>query len=268
MPSRAHEGFGPASRFPLKPSSDSGGRLAVRPTRVRRLRIHRAVQAIDVRGRRRARWSGVVHFALRKHVTLVVDGQSPSRSSTTSSNVRELLAGEGISLDVERPGGAAAGDRARRRHDRGGESGAGRAGRSRSDRVRTATTVYQSPTDVGVWVMAGTSCDRREDSRTSSSRVRFSASSVGTSPVVSVRAVVLGKVHDVLTNAGTTGELLSAMGINADADDRVPPSPSTPLHVRLDRRLRPGAGHDRARRRTDPVRRRTPGSPRAWCRGT
>jgi hypothetical protein len=41
----------------------------------------------------------------------------------------------------------------------------------------------------------------------------------------------MGKVHDVLTNAVTTGELLSAMGINPDADDRVRPSPSTPLHV-------------------------------------
>jgi rare lipoprotein A len=42
---------------------------------------------------------------------------------------------------------------------------------------------------------------------------------------------VAGKVHDVLTNARTTGELLSAMGITADAHDRVQPSPSTPLHV-------------------------------------
>ena len=41
----------------------------------------------------------------------------------------------------------------------------------------------------------------------------------------------MGKVHDVLTNAGTAGELLSAMGIQPDADDRVLPSPSTPLHA-------------------------------------
>ena len=47
---------------------------------------------------------------------------------------------------------------------------------------------------------------------------------------MSVRAVVSGKVHDVLTNAGTAGALLSAMGITPDADDRVQPSPSTPLH--------------------------------------
>jgi len=54
-----------------------------------------------------------------------------------------------------------------------------------------------------------------------------------------VRAVVTGKVHDVLTNAATTGELLSAMGITPDASDRVLPSLRTPLHsgatVRYDR---------------------------------
>jgi rare lipoprotein A (peptidoglycan hydrolase) len=50
--------------------------------------------------------------------------------------------------------------------------------------------------------------------------------------VVAVRAVVMGKVHDVLTNATTAGELLSAMGITPGADDRVLPSPSTPLHDR------------------------------------
>ena len=59
----------------------------------------------------------------------------------------------------------------------------------------------------------------------------FSASSAGSSPVVPVQAVVLGKVRDVLTNAGTAGELLSAMGIQPDADDRVLPSPGTPLHA-------------------------------------
>ena len=48
---------------------------------------------------------------------------------------------------------------------------------------------------------------------------------------MSVQAVVLGKVRDVLTNADTAGELLSAMGIQPDADDRVRPSPETPLHA-------------------------------------
>jgi hypothetical protein len=42
---------------------------------------------------------------------------------------------------------------------------------------------------------------------------------------------VAGKVYDVLTNARTAGELLSAMGIAPDVDDRVLPPPSTPLQV-------------------------------------
>jgi hypothetical protein len=46
-------------------------------------------------------------------------------------------------------------------------------------------------------------------------------------------------VHDVSTNAGSVGALLSAMGIEPDADDRVVPPPSTPLlsgmTVRYDR---------------------------------
>ena len=70
--------------------------MAVRPTRVRRLRAHRAVQAITVVVGLLL-LSGVVHFALRKHVTLVVDGKSQA-VQTTSSNVHELLTGEGISL--------------------------------------------------------------------------------------------------------------------------------------------------------------------------
>jgi hypothetical protein len=41
--------------------------------------------------------------------------------------------------------------------------------------------------------------------------------------------VVMGKDHDVVTNAETVGELLSAMGIEPDRNDRVLPSPSAPL---------------------------------------
>jgi hypothetical protein len=66
-----------------------------------------------------------------------------------------------------------------------------------------------------------------------------SAAGAGQNPVVAVQAVVFGKVHDVLTNADSTGSLLSAMGIQPGASDRVAPSPDTPLHdgdtVRIDR---------------------------------
>src|SRR5205807_840973 len=38
-----------------------------------------------------------------------------------------------------------------------------------------------------------------------------------------------GKAHDVMTNATTVGELLSAMRIEPDWDDRVDPPPTTSL---------------------------------------
>ncbi|HEY7283491.1 MAG TPA: G5 domain-containing protein [Actinomycetota bacterium] len=56
---------------------------------------------------------------------------------------------------------------------------------------------------------------------------------------VAVSVEVLGKDLDELTNAATVGQLLSAMGIEPDGDDRVAPPLQTPLHpmevVRFDR---------------------------------
>jgi uncharacterized protein YabE (DUF348 family) len=200
--------------------------LAPRSTRVRRLRIHRAVQGstlvVGV-----LLLAGGVHFALQKHVTLVVDGRQVA-VRTTSSNVRDLLAGEGISLSerfqVQPPPATQLAD---------GMtvvvSPAPIAPGFDALLALDGSTVLQSPTDVGVWVMAGTGSGFASlaNQLVESS---FSASSVGTSPAVPVQVVVLGKVRDVLTNAGSAGELLSAMGIHPDADDRVLPSPSTPLH--------------------------------------
>jgi hypothetical protein len=53
---------------------------------------------------------------------------------------------------------------------------------------------------------------------------------VGQPNVRAVHVVVLGKDHDVLTDATTVGALLSAMGIEPDRNDHVLPSPSAPLH--------------------------------------
>ena len=92
-------------------------------------------------------------------------------------------------------------------------------------------TVNPVPTGVGVWVVEGASSGPAARIAAELAEASASADNIGTSPVVSVRVVVAGKVHDVLTNARTTGELLSAMGITPDAHDRVQPSPSTPLHV-------------------------------------
>jgi hypothetical protein len=49
-------------------------------------------------------------------------------------------------------------------------------------------------------------------------------------PIEVLSVVVQGKAHDVVTNAATVGQLLSAMRIEPDGDDVVAPSPSTPLN--------------------------------------
>jgi len=204
--------------------------LAITATRLRRLRVRRAVQtttavvAILLVG-------SLVRLALQTRITLVIDGR-PQAVRTSSSNVQELLRGEGISLTADllvdpSPATPLA----------DGMTVVVSPAPGRASGITAATP--PDPSDVGVWVVAGTSqryvspdADRFVESS-------VSASSAGSSPVVSVRAVVSGKVHDVLTNAGTAGALLSAMGITPDADDRVQPPPSTPLHdgdtVRFDR---------------------------------
>jgi rare lipoprotein A len=93
-------------------------------------------------------------------------------------------------------------------------------------------------TGVGVWVVDGASGHGAASAAGLAER-SLSVSNVGSSPVVFARVVVSGKVHDVLTNAATAGELLSAMGIHADGNDRVYPSLQAPLisssWVRFDR---------------------------------
>jgi uncharacterized protein YabE (DUF348 family) len=201
--------------------------LPVRPSRVRRLRLHRTVQGCTLAvGLLLLVW--VVQFAAQKHVTLVVDGRHVA-VQTTSSNVQDLLAGEGISLAsgvlvIPSPATQLADGMTVV------VSPAPAPNEVQQLLASGATAYYTSPTDVGVWVMAGTQADLA-DQAIGTVEGSPSAASVGTSPAVSVRAVVLGKVRDVLTNAGTAGELLSAMGIDADADDRVLPSPETPLHA-------------------------------------
>ncbi len=166
--------------------------------------------------------SGVVYSTVLKQVTLVVDGR-PQAVSTTSSDVQDLLSGEGISLTsgvlVTPPPGTQLAD---------GMTVV--VGAADGGPFSNLTTVSSDLTGVGVWVVAGTSAVTVSPDARRLAESSGSASSAGTSPVVSVRAVVSGKVHDVSTNAGTAGALLSAMGITPDADDRVQPSLSTPLH--------------------------------------
>ena len=161
---------------------------------------------------------GVVNLITKKHVTLVVDGRTQA-IATTSADVRQLLVGEGIeltsSIEVVPPP---------------------------TTQLADGMTVVVSPaadapgdgTDpgsasVGVWVV-----DRATGGAFANqvAEASVSAASVGKTSAVSVRVVVCGKVHDVLTNADTAGELLSAMGVRPDANDDVFPSLQAPLHDR------------------------------------
>jgi hypothetical protein len=94
------------------------------------------------------------------------------------------------------------------------------------------------PDDVGVWVMEGATAPHLMLASRSGEDWFSAGDPAGWSQRVSANVVVKGKDHDVLTNADTVRELLSAMGITPDRDDRVLPSPRTPLkegmHVRYD----------------------------------
>ena len=126
---------------------------------------------------------GVVNLSLRKHVNLVVDGQHQT-VSTTSNSVQDLLADEGLTLSsavlvqpsptssiadgmtvVVRPARVASGAEAF-------------LTASAPSVTREAPAVFESPTDVGVWVMAGTSMSA-VDPTDLLVESDFSASSVG-----------------------------------------------------------------------------------------
>jgi resuscitation-promoting factor RpfB len=189
--------------------------LAVRATRLRRLRIRQTVRAATALTVLAV--AALSYLAISKQVTLVVDGR-PEAIRTMSANVGQLLVGEGIDLaaglSVEPPPATRLAD-----------------GMTVTvDSLAELRAVAGRTSGVGVWVVEGITGPW---SKIAGQLVEGSpsASGAGNTSVVAVRAVVMGKVHDVLTNAATAGELLSAMGITPDADDRVQPSPSTPLHV-------------------------------------
>ena len=190
----------------------------VRPTRVRRLRIRRAAHAsVLVVGIMLA--GSALSFAWHKDVTLVVGG-TPEAIRTTSSNVEGLLRSQGVplsvGLQVVPPPGTALAD--------GMTVVVSPPPGMPADAFRAAV----GPQGVGVWVVEQPGAAPFGKTVPAPGQATANAAGVGPS-VVSVRAVVSGKVHDVSTNAGTVGALLSAMGIQPDADDRVAPPPSTPL---------------------------------------
>jgi hypothetical protein len=189
----------------------------VRPTRVRRLRIQRTLRALVLAGGIVIVGSTVV-LAWQKHVTLVVAG-TPASVNTTSSNVGDLLRSEGLplslGLQVQPPPATALAD------------GMTVMVSQPPGMPADAFTAAVGPHGVGVWVVE----QPREGLFGKAAPPSGQAAALGAvgPSTMSVRAVVSGKVHDVSTNAGSVEALLSAMGIEPDADDRVVPPPSTPL---------------------------------------
>lgn len=188
--------------------------MRVRPTRVRRLRIRKAIGNAALAGAVLVLGTG--YLALEKQVTLVVDGH-PTAIRTLSTSVEDLLESSGLDLPI---GGVVVPPPATPLAD-------GMTVVVDTDGLHAA--VEPAPTDVGAWVMEvadGPAAKLRIPSVESLLSV---GRSVGPSRTVAVHVVVMGKDRDVVTDATTVRELLSAMGIRPDADDRVRPSPGTPL---------------------------------------
>ena len=191
----------------------------IRPTRVRRLRRRRALKATIVVVGMTASVL-IVSSAWAKDVTLVIDGHA-QQVHTRSGSVGDLLTDQGvplsIGLQVQPPASTTLAD--------GMTVVVSPPPGVPADGFDAAV----SPAGVGVWVVERPDAGPFGKADPATEEASTFAAGVGPSGVT-VRAVVSGKVHDVSTNAGTTEALLTAMGIQPDADDRVVPSPSTPLY--------------------------------------
>jgi resuscitation-promoting factor RpfB len=189
--------------------------VPVRPSRVRRLRVRKAMgnallTSVVLVG-------GLTYVAIQKTVTLVVDQERPEAVRTMSASVGELLDAQGILVGygdlVTPPTQTSLADGMTVVVERGWLGGITGPG----------------PDDVGVWVMEGATAPHLMLASRSGEDWFSAGDPAGWSQRVSAGVVVKGKDHDVLTNADTVRELLSAMGITPDRDDRVLPSPRTPL---------------------------------------
>src|SRR5215207_7476387 len=160
---------------------------------------------------------GLTYVAIQKTVTLVVDKRRPEAVRTMSASVGELLDAQGILVGhgdlVTPPTPTSLADGMTVIVERGWIGGITAPG----------------PDDVGVWVMEGATAPHLMLASRSSEDWFSAGDPAGWSQRVSADVVVKGKDHDVLTNADTVRELLSAMGITPDRDDRVLPSPRAPL---------------------------------------
>lgn len=97
-------------------------------------------------------------------------------------------------------------------------------------RIEAPVSMAAPVEDVGIWVV-----ERSTANGETRGRGGLTVQSVGRPSVRAAHVVVLGKDHDVVTNAATVGQLLSAMGIEPDGNDRVSPPPRTPLSRKRNR---------------------------------
>ena len=193
--------------------------MRVRPTRVRRLRARKAMGNAVLVGALLAAGAGYV--AVQKTITLVVDEGHPEAVRTMTASVGELLQTEGIVLGygdlVTPPASTSLTDGMTVLVDRGWFT----------------DTKTPGPAEVGVWVMEGATAPHLMLAMRDVEDWFSAGDPAGPTQAVTATVVVKGKDHDVVTNAATVRELLSAMGIAPDRNDRVLPSPRSPL--------RPGA---------------------------
>jgi uncharacterized protein YabE (DUF348 family) len=190
--------------------------LAVPATRVRRLRVRKAAARTTLAGLVLA--SGLLYVALQKNITLVVDGQAHP-VATFDSSVGELLQVHGIALQ---PGDQVMPSPTTSLAD-------GMVVVVHREVLPAASSAATASPTGGVWAVGGVSGALREELLAPAETALSADAPAGPSRIVNARVVVMGKVRDVLTNATTVRELLSAMGIQPDGSDRVLPSPSTPL---------------------------------------
>jgi uncharacterized protein YabE (DUF348 family) len=187
--------------------------VTVRATRVRRLRIRRAIGRTLLTAT--AASAGLLYLSIRQQgITLVLDGR-PVAVPSMQGSVGQLLQEHGIAVDasdeiVPEPSTALAD--------------------GMTVTVDTDATVTAADPEAGVWVVEGAVAPATIGVAAElAGSSPFGNASVGRSPIRAVSVVVKGKGHDVLTNATTVGGLLSAMGITPDGDDRILPPPRTPL---------------------------------------
>jgi uncharacterized protein YabE (DUF348 family) len=160
--------------------------------------------------------AGTLSFSMFRSqgITLVVEGQ-PRAVPTMSGSVGELLAQHGIdpslATDVTPEASTELAD--------------GMTVVVELEGV-TATT---DPSDGGIWVVEGSGADAMELIAKLATGPGASQGPIGHQAISNVEVRTRGSRRAVVTNATEVGQLLSAMGISPDRDDRVLPPPSSPI---------------------------------------